>query len=229
MIPAAMRFARGGAVLFDLDGTLLDTAPDFRAVLHDLCEAHGIDPPSDLAIHATVSSGARALTALAFNLSPTDSRIDELNEELLARYARQIMSSRATIYPGMEALLDKLEGSKTPWGVVTNKPERFSIPLLKAIGLDSRCSALVCPDHVTHRKPHPEPLLLACRVLDQDPSYSVYVGDHPRDIESGNSAGMLTIAAAYGYLPDSPPITEWGADLIAITVNEIDKFLFADY
>jgi N-acetyl-D-muramate 6-phosphate phosphatase len=229
MIPAAMRFARGGAVLFDLDGTLLDTAPDFRAVLHDLCEAHGIDSPSDLAIHATVSSGARALTALAFNLSPTDSRIDELNEELLARYARQIMSSRATIYPGMEALLDKLEGSKTPWGVVTNKPERFSIPLLKAIGLDSRCSALVCPDHVTHRKPHPEPLLLACRVLDQDPSYSVYVGDHPRDIESGNSAGMLTIAAAYGYLPDSPPITEWGADLIAITVNEIDKFLFADY
>jgi len=225
MTPAIKSFERKGAVFFDLDGTLLDTAPDFRAVLHSLSKAHGIEPPSDIAIHATVSSGARALTALTFKLSTADPAIDDLNEELLTRYARQIMSSRATLYPGMAALLHKLEHTKTPWGVVTNKPERFSIPLLKAIGLDSRCSALVCPDHVTHRKPHPEPLLLACRMLDKNPLHCVYVGDHPRDIESGKAAGMLTIAAAYGYLPETPPLAEWGADLIAVTVTEIAEYL----
>lgn len=217
---------RIAAVLFDLDGTLVDTAPDFTAVLHQLCADQGVAPPADAAILATVSSGARALVELAFRLAPDAQGFDPLHQALLDVYMTQLQTTRSTLFPGMDRLLTELEGRHIPWGVVTNKPERFSIPLLQKLSLEQRCSVLVCPDHVSQTKPHPEPLLLACARLGCAPDQTIYVGDHPRDIEAGKAACMTTIAAAYGYLPHEPPIADWGADHISATVADIQRHLF---
>lgn len=217
---------RIAAVLFDLDGTLVDTAPDFTAVLHQLCAEQGVAPPADAAILATVSSGARALVELAFRLAPHAQGFDPLHRALLDVYMTQLQATRSVLFPGMELLLTELEDRHILWGVVTNKPERFSIPLLQKLSLEQRCSVLVCPDHVSQTKPHPEPLLLACARLGCAPDQTIYVGDHPRDIEAGKAAGMTTIAAAYGYLPHEPPIADWGADYISATVADIGRLLF---
>lgn len=214
------------AVLFDLDGTLVDTAPDFLAVLIRLCETNNIAPPSPAAVHATVSSGARALVTLAFSISAEHGEFDSLLTALLDDYAQQLLSTQSRLYPDMDRLLDMLEQQGTPWGVVTNKPERFSKPLLHTLGLLSRCATLICPDHVKKTKPDPEPLLLACKRTGSTPAHSIYVGDHPRDIDAGNAAGMTTIAAGFGYLPASPDIRTWGADLIVDSTNDIIEFLW---
>jgi N-acetyl-D-muramate 6-phosphate phosphatase len=208
-------------VLFDLDGTLLDTAADFEKVLLSLCHDEGVEAPDSGAVHATVSSGARALLKLAFDDDAADARFESLLQLMLNRYELQIENTLSALYPGMENLLQTLETQAIPWGVVTNKPVRFSLPLMKALTLDSRCSVLICPDDVTNAKPHPEPLLLACDRLSRMPDASVYVGDHPRDIIAGKAAGMKTIAAAYGYLPEYPPVSDWGADLIVNSVQQI--------
>jgi phosphoglycolate phosphatase len=213
------------SVLFDLDGTLVDTAPDFTAVLHQLCAKQGVVPPSDDAILATVSSGARALVELAFGLGPDAQGFDTLFQSLLNDYMTQLQTTKSLLFADMDGLLTELERNGIPWGVVTNKPERFSIPLLQKLQLEHRCSVLICPDHVSQTKPHPEPLLLACDRLGCAPADSVYVGDHPRDIEAGNAAGMRTIAASYGYLPPHPDIGDWGADHISPTVADIQQYL----
>lgn len=209
------------AVLFDLDGTLVDTAPDFVAVLHRLCEANKVAPPSHEAIHATVSAGARALVTLAFRLDAGHDKFQSLLQNLLDDYEQQLLNTQSRLYPDMDRLLRLLEGQSTPWGVVTNKPERFAKPLMATLGLLERCAVLVCPDHVTLTKPHPEPLLLACARTACEPGRSVYIGDHPRDIAAGAAAGMTTMAAAFGYLPDTPHIDTWGADLIVDSANDI--------
>ena len=214
------------AVLFDLDGTLVDTAPDFIAVLTRLCRRENVSPPSPAAVHATVSSGARALVSLAFALEPGNGRFQALLTALLDDYERQLLNTRAQLYPQMELLITLLEQHSVPWGVVTNKPERFSRPLLGALGLLQRCPVLVCPDHVGQTKPHPEPLLLACHLTGTKPGRSFYIGDHPRDIEAGKAAGMTTIAAAFGYLPESPDISEWRADLIANSTGDIINYFW---
>jgi phosphoglycolate phosphatase len=213
------------AVLFDLDGTLIDTAPDFNAVLHQLCADEGVIPPSDSAILGSGSSGARALVELAFQLRPGATGFDALLQALLNAYAIQLQDTRSTLFPGMNELLNTLEQRGIAWGVVTNKPERFSVPLLQSLSLDQRCAVLICPDHVSQTKPHPEPLLLACERLGCLPSHAIYVGDHPRDIDAGNAADMQTIAAAYGYLPTHPPVADWGADHIVSTVADIQRYL----
>lgn len=223
---AANRIA---AVLFDLDGTLVDTAPDFTAVLHQLCADQGISPPNDTAILATVSSGARALVELAFQVAPGARGFDTLLQTLLNQYMTQLQNSGSVLFPGMDELLNELERKDILWGIVTNKPERFSVVLLQQLALDKRCAVLICPDHVSQSKPHPEPLLLACERLGLAPQNTVYIGDHPRDIEAGKAAGMPTIAAAYGYLPTSPPVGTWGAEYIATTVADIRHCLSARY
>jgi len=213
------------SVLFDLDGTLVDTAADFAAVLDEMTTVAGIPPVSPEAVHQTVSNGARALVELAFGIGEGDVRFKTLLTRLLALYGEQIPQTQSTLYPGMDQLLSLLEQRGIHWGVVTNKPELYSIPLLRNLGLLERCQTLICPEHVTFTKPHPEPLLLACRQLGCEPSAGVYVGDHPRDISAGQQAGMYTIAAAYGYLPASPPVADWGADMIVMHVNDITTWL----
>lgn len=200
-----------GCVLFDLDGTLIDTAPDFMAVLMAMAVQHDAPEPLISTIYSTVSSGARALVEACFGLLPDQDGFAPLLDELLERYGEQITRSEANLYPGLDDVLRDLEAHRIPWGVVTNKPVRFSVPLMQALGLAQRCSVLICPDHVTHAKPDPEGLLLAAEKLGRAPEQSIYVGDHPRDITAGLLAGMHTVAAAYGYLPPEPAVDTWGA------------------
>ncbi len=213
------------AVLFDLDGTLLDTAADFADVVSQMTEQAGLPAIPFSAIHQTVSNGARALVELAFAIQSGHPDFETRLNSLLALYSERILATKATLYPGMDALLQQLEQAGVPWGIVTNKPERFSRPLLESLRLSTRCSTLICPDHVTLSKPHPEPLLLACKQLEINPRDAIYVGDHPRDIDAGRAAGMFTIAVRYGYLPESPPVEQWQADLIVDSVELISAQL----
>ncbi len=213
------------AMLFDLDGTLVDTAADFTAVLDDMTRAAGTRPVPYDAIHQTVSNGARALVELAFGITQEDPQFQSHLATLLALYSQRIEDTQATLYPGMDSLLQKMEAKDIKWGVVTNKPVLYARPLLANLQLLERCASLVCPDDVTHTKPHPEPLLLACTQLGLRPENVIYVGDHPRDIEAGNAAGMYTIAVTYGYLPAQPPVDTWGADLIIDRVEQIQDRL----
>lgn len=228
-LSTAPRAAHPGAdtqcVLFDLDGTLLDTAADFSLVLDIMVADRGRPAISRTAVNQNVSNGARALVEMAFGVNHQHDEFPELLQTLLSLYGERVAQTQAALYPGMDELLSALERRNIPWGVVTNKPERFCTPLLRGLGLLERCSTLVCPDHVTHTKPHPEPLLLACSQTGCEAQASIYVGDHPRDITAGNDAGMYTIAAAYGYLPADPPIETWGADLVVADVDSITRLL----
>ena len=212
-------------VLFDLDGTLVDTAPDFSAVLRTMTDEQGLAPVCEAQVLQTVSNGARALVQMAFGLTPEHTDFQQLLDRLLTLYAAQIPQTKSRLYPGMETLLRYLEGNGIAWGVVTNKAVKFSAPLLKALQLDTRCAALICPDHVSRTKPDPEPLLLACSLIGCEPASAIYVGDHARDITAGRAAGMYTIAAAYGYIAPDDPATAWGADMIIADADSLTHWL----
>lgn len=201
------------AVLFDLDGTLVDTAPDFVRVLNQIRADDNLPPlPSGL-IRNQVSNGARALVRLGFDLAEDSPGFDARLQTLLLQY-EQGLAEESRLFPGLDDCLAWLEARKIPWGVVTNKPSRYTIPLLRGLKLDQRCAVTLCPDHVTHKKPHPEPLLTACDWLSVNPAQTLYVGDHERDIEAGRAAGNQTLAAGWGYLEQDTDIRTWQADAI---------------
>ncbi len=225
--PLPARGLPDGCVLFDLDGTLLDTAPDFCAVLQTMTQEMGTAPIPESRVRQTVSNGARALVEMAFGTRPDEPRFEPLLERLLTLYGQQINASRSALYPGMDELLRYLEAQQIPWGVVTNKAVRFSAPLLEAMALHARCSVLICPDHVTRSKPDPEPLFLACQRLGRQAAAGIYVGDHERDISAGRAAGMYTVAAAYGYLAADDPAQRWGADMIIDEAQALTRWLQA--
>lgn len=210
------------AVLFDLDGTLIDTAADFIRIIQDMCRENDVAVVDAAAIRAQVSEGARAMVRLVYpHLTVDDAQFLQLRDEFLRRYGAQIVVETA-LFDGMAEVLADLEQRGLPWGIVTNKPRALSEALLAALQLDQRCRVLVCPDDVTHSKPHPEPMLLAADQLHIEPHQIVYVGDHPRDIDAGRAANMPTLLAAYGYLPpDAPPLSAWGADRIVSSVAEL--------
>jgi len=212
------------AVLFDLDGTLIDTAPDFIRCLNQLRQQHGMPALPAEQIRRSVSNGARAMIRVGFGLEPENEGYPEKHTAFLDLYELGV-AVETTLFPGMDVLLSSLESRGIPWGIVTNKPARFAVPLIEALGLAQRCAALICPDHVAERKPHPESLLLACRQIQVEPIKSVYVGDHERDIEAGRNAGMHTIAVRYGYIEEPETVDLWQADRIADTVSDLTKLL----
>lgn len=212
-------------VLFDLDGTLIDTAPDFVAVVKQLLAEHGKPPLSRDSIYHTVSDGARALVKLAFGIDEDHAEFVELTQRLLHLYYQQLQVTDAALYPGLDDLLAKLERQQIPWGIVTNKPEKYTSLLLDKLNLRSRCGTLVCPDHVSQRKPHPEPILLACRQLGVGTERTVYIGDHRRDIEAAKNADVIAIAAAYGYLARDTKIEQWMADFILHSPDQTEALL----
>lgn len=212
------------AVLFDMDGTLLDTAPDFIAVAQAMRIARGMDSIPDQHIRDVVSGGARAMVLSAFDVDPLSDEFEALRLEFLDRY-QDHCAVHSHLYDGMAELLAEIEAANLPWGVVTNKPVRFAQPIMERLGLDGRSSVLVCPDHVSNSKPDPEPMLLACKQLSLDPSTVLFIGDDLRDIESGRAAGSKTAAVRYGYIhPDDNPDT-WGADVVVDHPLELRPFL----
>lgn len=212
------------AVLFDMDGTLLDTAPDFIAVAQAMRLARGLNPVPDQQIRDVVSGGARAMILSAFDVDPMSGEFETLRLEFLERYQSHC-AVFSRLYDGMEQLLQDIEQAKLIWGVVTNKPLRFAEPIMQQLGLASRSSVLICPDHVSRSKPDPEPMLLACSKLQLDPSTVLFVGDDLRDIESGRAAGSKTAAVRYGYIhPDDNPGL-WGADVVVDNPLELRSVL----
>jgi len=216
------------AVLFDLDGTLLDTAPDFATVTNRLLAEEGRDPLPFATVRAAVSHGSRALVERAFGIDTAHADFARLRARLLELYAANLLVDTVP-FPGMTGLLAALGDHALAWGVVTNKPEWLAAPLLERAALKPRHAVLVCPDHVRNTKPDPEPLLLACTQLGCAPAEAVYIGDHYRDIEAGRRAGMPTIAAGWGYLEVGESALDWAADHTADTVDEARRIVFGRY
>lgn len=211
------------AVLFDLDGTLVDTAPDMATALNRLRQIKGRPVLDYDVIRPVVSQGGGALITLAFPEADPDMR-DELRQAFLDLYAERLQHD-SYLFPEMEGLLEYIEQRGLLWGIVTNKPTWLTRPLLLALDLDRRINCLVCGDMVQRPKPDPEPLALACARLGCPPQAAVYIGDAKRDIDAGRDAGLQTLAAAYGYLADGEDPVEWQADAIALSVKGIRDWL----
>lgn len=212
------------AVLFDLDGTLIDSAPDLAGAGNDMRIARGLSPHPLAHFRPMVGSGARGMVGRAFDVEPQDDRFVALRDEFLRRYEAR-MTQQTRLFPQMQAVLDALHADGLPWGIVTNKAARFSEPLVRALGLLPPAAVLVCGDTTPHAKPHPEPLLEAARRIGVPPADCVYVGDDLRDVQAGRAAGMTTVAVAWGYLGIGEPIGTWGADHLAQTPNDLLKLL----
>lgn len=203
-------------VFFDLDGTLVDTAYDLGRALNLLLAKHGKPGLSHEKIRPVASHGTAALLTLGFGVLPDAQKFEALKREYLALYA-ETLKEQPILLPEIEQLLDALEAKNMAWGVVTNKPRRFSLPLLQVamtqIGcLYGRAACLVCADDVPQAKPAPDSLLLACQQTDADPKNCIYVGDAERDIVAGKAAGMKTAVALFGYLSEADRPDDWGAD-----------------
>lgn len=212
-----------GALLFDLDGTLVDTSADFVAVVNSMRAADGMPALPESDIRNTVSDGARALIALAYSLKEGDALFEAKRQQLLDQYEDEL-GQQARLFDGFTDLLATLERNNIAWGIVTNKPARFTDPLLARLQIKPSNGVAICPDHVKHTKPHAEPLLLAASQLGLAPGQCLYAGDHLRDIEAGRNAGMATIACAYGYIKPIENINDWQADFIVNSVAELHQF-----
>lgn len=212
------------AVLFDMDGTLLDTAPDFIAVCQAMLAERNLPAVNDQLIRDVVSGGARAMVSATFALSPEAPEFEALRLEFLDRY-QQACAVHTRLYDGMAELLADIEKAGLIWGVVTNKPVRFAEPIMQQLNLAERSRVLICPDHVTRSKPDPEPLILACKTLGVDPSRVLFVGDDLRDIESGRDAGTKTAAVRYGYIHPHDNPNHWGADVVVSHPEELRDVL----
>ncbi len=217
---------RARLILFDLDGTLADTAPDLAATANAMRHARGLDVLPYLELRPLASHGARGLLGRAFGIRPGEDAYDALREEFFARY-EAALCVHSRLFDGIDPLLRTLEQGTRRWGIVTNKVARFTDPLVRALHLHQRASCVVSGDTTAHAKPHPEPLLHAASVAGLPATDAVYVGDDLRDITAGRAAGMKTIAVRYGYLGDETPIENWGADYIVDTPHALSELLLA--
>lgn len=206
-------------VLFDLDGTLVDTAPDMVATLQDMQRDHGHEPVAYDFGRSNVSNGAMGLLRIGFPHLGEDDR-ELLVGEYVERYAERLCEL-TTVFAGLDTLIDSLDEAECLWGVVTNKPEHLTNPLLEQLGLAHRSVCAISGDTLSVRKPEPGPLLLGCDIAGVDVNRCIYIGDAERDIQAGMRAGSATIAAAYGYITEDDDPREWGADIIAIDTEEL--------
>ena len=204
------QFANVQAVLFDLDGTLIDSAPDLAAAADALRVERGL-PSLPLAQYRPMAgAGARGMLGVAFGMTPEHPEFNALREEFFCNYERS-MTQRTQIFDGIAELLQSLSSHGLLWGVVTNKAERFTLPLTRSMAMFNTAGAVVSGDTTPHAKPHPAPLLEAARRLGVDAARCVYVGDDERDIVAGLAAGMATVAVTYGYLGQQADTSRWGA------------------
>ena len=215
--------AEYNAVFFDLDGTLVDTAPDMVAALQQMQQEDGLDPVDYEAGRSRVSAGAIGLLTLAFPGRAFEFG-GEMHRRYLARYAETIcVDSR--VFEGLDELLDRLDDASCPWGIVTNKPGELTQALLTELGLAERSVSTISGDTLPVSKPDPAPLLLACDMAGVDPANAIYIGDSERDIEAGRRAGTATIAAGFGYITEDDDPREWDADVIATSAEELAQIV----
>ncbi|MGA0609104.1 phosphoglycolate phosphatase [Caldimonas sp. KR1-144] len=200
------------AVLFDLDGTLADTAPDLGGAVNALRARRGLEPLPIETLRPVASAGARGMLAVGLSKSPTDADYESLRDEFLAEYEAGL--DRATrLFDGVRSLLDALTARGLPWGIVTNKAMRFTAPVVASLSLED-AAVIIAGDTTPHAKPHPAPLLAACERLGITPAQAIYVGDDLRDVQAARAAGMPSVAATYGYLGEDGNVAAWGADAL---------------
>ncbi|MGH8369915.1 MAG: HAD family hydrolase [Gammaproteobacteria bacterium] len=218
-------------ILFDLDGTLLDTAPDLGGALNTLRVEYNLNPlPPDM-IRPVVSHGAPALLKIGFGIAPNDSRYSSIRNRLLELY-RERITRETSYFPGIEKLLQELERRRLSWGVVTNKPSHLTDPLLRAFGLYDRAACVVSGDTTPRRKPYPDQLLYACALCEIAPAQTLYFGDAQRDVQAARAAGMCALVAMYGYIEASEQPSTWEADALlerpADLLDWLDDYVDAD-
>jgi|TARA_B110000196_G_C21052502_1_gene618098 N-acetyl-D-muramate 6-phosphate phosphatase len=211
-------------VLFDLDGTLVDTAPDLVQVLNRLLATRNLPPYPFAIARNEVSNGALGLIRLGFQQEASESEIENLRQEFLKLYT-QNPCEKSKLFSGLDKVLIHLSEQSIPWGIVTNKPHAMTEPLLKRLGLLSQAGCVVSGDRIAKRKPHPAPVLLGAKELGIPSKNCVYVGDAPRDIEAGRAAGMPTIAASYGYIRAQINPESWGASIVIRQPSELSNAL----
>jgi len=211
------------AVLFDLDGTFADTAPDLGRAVNAMRAARNLAPVPLTDTRRVTSLGARGLLGVGFGIGPDHADYLAMRDEFLRIYENNLCCDTA-LFPGMAELIDRLEQRKITWGIVTNKAERFAKPLMQQLGYATRAACIIGGDTTGHMKPHPAQLLAAATAIDIAPQSCIYVGDDERDIQAGRAAGMRTVAVRFGYLNGSSPDL-WGADVIVSTPAEIENIL----
>jgi phosphoglycolate phosphatase len=211
------------AIFFDLDGTFADTAPDLAHALNSMRQARGMAPLRIEATRPVTSLGARGIIGVGFGITPDHSDYAALREEFLDLYEKNLCRE-TRLFPGVAEALDAIEARGVNWGIVTNKAERFARPLIALLGYGARAACVIGGDTTGKIKPHPEPLLAACRALGVPSGNCVYVGDDERDIVAGRAAGMRTVAVRYGYLNGGSP-DAWGADTVIDEPRQLSRLL----
>jgi phosphoglycolate phosphatase len=211
-------------LLFDLDGTLVDSAPDLAGAANDLRATQGLPPLPYADLRPMVGAGARGMVGVAFGVAPGDPRFDGLKDAFLARYADRLLQE-THVFAAMHPVLDALDAAGLPWGIVTNKAMRFTAPLVEGLGLARRAQVVIAGDTTPHAKPHPAPLLEAARRIGVPAQTCAYVGDDLRDMQAGRAAGMATLAAAWGYLGQGEPLQAWGADQVLDVPSSLLQWL----
>ena len=219
-----MKFENIQAVLFDLDGTLIDSAPDLGAAVDQMRVDRGMTSLPLVHYRPMAGAGARGMIRLAFGFTPEHPEYEAMKEEFFRNY-EACMTQRTFAFEGVEQMIDKLVAAQLPWGVVTNKSKRFAEPLTMAMPLFQTAAVVISGDTTPHAKPHPEPLLEAARRLGIAPTACVYVGDDERDIVAGHAAGMKTVAATYGYLGTQSDVQKWQAHANIQSPLELDDLL----
>ncbi len=215
---------KSSKVLFDLDGTLLDTAPDMAWALNQVREHRGLDGIEYKVIRPHVSHGSFALTRIGCEADEGSDEFEQFRLQLLQIYGDNI-ARETQFFDGMEEVINDLEDRSIPWGIVTNKPSWLTTPLIQQLDLETRAAVVISGDTTTKNKPHPAQLLLAAERLSVSPKECIYVGDAERDITAGNSAGMRTLVALYGYLAIDDSPDDWGADAMVQTPAELGAWL----
>jgi len=211
-------------VLFDLDGTLADTAPDMARTVNAMRTKRGLSPVAAESVRPHVSKGARGMICSAFGMTTEHPDFLPMREEFLDLYGRELCVD-TVLFPGMHEVLEEFEAAGIAWGVVTNKFERFARPILESLGIAERAGAIVGGDTCPRPKPFPDPLLFAAQQMNVAPESTLYVGDDERDVQAARAAGMAVIVAGYGYLGDDKPPTEWNADAIVRSASEIGEWV----
>jgi phosphoglycolate phosphatase len=210
-------------VLFDLDGTLLDSAPDLYAALLEQCTEEGVSAPAYARVREVVSRGSRAVLRCAF-AGRGEVAIDALVPRYLELYQRVMAAQQTGAFDGVDDLLGRIEAQGLRWGIVTNKPGFLTDELIQRIGWDKRAGAVISGDTLPVKKPDPAPVLLACKRAGIDPAHGLFVGDDRRDVQAGAAAGMYTVAVSWGYLDGGDPRT-WGADAVLDHPSELGDLL----